>query len=263
MKRSITKRFTREAHWEVHSTNVARPRRVKAYRAVSSCQVVGGLFGHLAKGSAEMRSWLKTSGCVRPIQSRRAHNCPPPSALVRPLGPGESMARSGLRGGAGTAPGRIGAPGGSGRMTDRRARGPDRGRRGQRRPPPEVGFAAGSGARHGRGAERKTGRSSPSGPSQARVRHNRHCHRGPPRACSPQRHACFCGGLGSEGVTPYPWGYGVGKMIPGQSSPPAEAPEPKHLSPAPPETAPSSPGLSSPRNRWPVTKSLNPQTASR
>ncbi|MET9926281.1 MULTISPECIES: hypothetical protein [unclassified Streptomyces] len=54
MKRSITKRFTREAHREVPFAKVARPRRVKAYRAVSSCLVGGGLSGHSAKGSAGM-----------------------------------------------------------------------------------------------------------------------------------------------------------------------------------------------------------------
>ncbi|GGP66008.1 MULTISPECIES: hypothetical protein [Streptomyces] len=51
MKRSITKRFTCEAHREVPFANVARPRRVKAYRAVRSCLVGGGLSGHPVKGS--------------------------------------------------------------------------------------------------------------------------------------------------------------------------------------------------------------------
>ncbi|CAM5678809.1 hypothetical protein SMICM17S_03139 [Streptomyces microflavus] len=54
MKRSITKRFTREAHREVPFTNVARPRRVKAYRAVSSCLVGGRSSGHSAKGSVRI-----------------------------------------------------------------------------------------------------------------------------------------------------------------------------------------------------------------
>ncbi|GGY67020.1 hypothetical protein GCM10010342_63460 [Streptomyces anulatus] len=52
MKRSITKRFTCEAHREVPFDNVARPRRVKAYRAVRSCLVGGGVSGHPGKGSA-------------------------------------------------------------------------------------------------------------------------------------------------------------------------------------------------------------------
>ncbi|GGS50290.1 hypothetical protein GCM10010221_56750 [Streptomyces parvus] len=51
MKRSITKRSTCEAHREVPFANVARPRRVKAYRAVRSCLVGGGVSGHPAKGS--------------------------------------------------------------------------------------------------------------------------------------------------------------------------------------------------------------------
>ncbi len=50
VKRSITKRSTREAHGEVLLAKVARPHRVKAYRAVRSCLVDGGVSGHPAKG---------------------------------------------------------------------------------------------------------------------------------------------------------------------------------------------------------------------
>ncbi|MFJ2024237.1 hypothetical protein [Streptomyces sp. V2I9] len=51
MKRSITKRSIREGRREVPFAKVARPRRVKAYRAVRSCLVGGGMSGHPVKGS--------------------------------------------------------------------------------------------------------------------------------------------------------------------------------------------------------------------
>ncbi|WP_328721550.1 hypothetical protein OHT52_19985 [Streptomyces sp. NBC_00247] len=54
MKRSITKRSTRERHCEVRVAIMARPRRVKAYRAVRSCLVTSANEGHIAKVSAQM-----------------------------------------------------------------------------------------------------------------------------------------------------------------------------------------------------------------
>lgn len=139
MKRSITKRFTCEAHREVPFDNVARPRRVKAYRAVRSCLVGGGVSGHTAKGSAPGRSWLKTIGCVCCIRSRRAHNRPVEAAPVRSPIP-VNHGGFGLPGGGRGGPSRCGR--GRGRT------GPDyrpmccetrepRGRTGVRRRPPE------------------------------------------------------------------------------------------------------------------------------
>ncbi|WP_299527669.1 hypothetical protein [uncultured Streptomyces sp.] len=54
MKRSITKRSTRERHREVRAAIMARPCRVKAYRAVSSWQVALANAGRIAKVSAQM-----------------------------------------------------------------------------------------------------------------------------------------------------------------------------------------------------------------
>jgi hypothetical protein len=53
-KRSITKRFTREPRREVRIAIMARPHRVKAYRAVYSCLVARGLSGREGKGT---KSW--------------------------------------------------------------------------------------------------------------------------------------------------------------------------------------------------------------
>lgn len=258
MKRSITKRFTREAHREVLLGNVARPRRVKAYRAVRSCLVGGGVSGHPAKGRAPGRSWLNTIGCVCCIRSRRAHNRPVKAAPVRSLDPVSHGAFGQPWEGAGPSwrgwgrgptgphyrpmcretqgPGVVGGwtgggarsvahtgPGAGRRARPGRGRGEGeaesllgvrgRGRRGQRRP--GAGLADGCAGRSPAATENRT--TDGVRPSEARVRHNRHCHPGLARACSLQRRARFCGGLGGGGVTPYPWGYGVGKMIPGQS----------------------------------------------
>lgn len=220
VKRSITKRFTCEAHREVPFANVARPRRVKAYRAVRSCLVGGGLSGHPAKGSTPGRSWLKTIGCVCCIRSRRAHNRCPTTAPVRSLAAVAAWRVRVREGGYG---GRCGADGvwapqvpvggrcaGEHTKDGFRAVFGDVANRDRVRAPSPPPTAA-------RGPSRKTGRPTVFAPSEARVRRNRHCHTGRARACSLQRHARFCGGLGDGGVTPYPWGYGVGKMIPGQS----------------------------------------------
>jgi hypothetical protein len=84
-KHSITKRFTPRTRREVHLAIMARPRRVKAYRAVYSCLVARGLVGRSAKNCGPVRSWLKSSGCVRVFQScdRRTTDDPPtrPGAL--------------------------------------------------------------------------------------------------------------------------------------------------------------------------------------
>ncbi|MGY3244466.1 hypothetical protein ACVWYT_003915 [Streptomyces sp. TE4109] len=48
---SITKRFIRWTPREVRLAFMARPRRVEAYRAVSSCLVTRGLIGQIGKVS--------------------------------------------------------------------------------------------------------------------------------------------------------------------------------------------------------------------
>ncbi|MDQ0796243.1 hypothetical protein [Streptomyces sp. B1I3] len=53
-KHLITKRFTRERLREERLVIMARPRRVKAYRAVYSCLVARGLVGHNAKKRGPM-----------------------------------------------------------------------------------------------------------------------------------------------------------------------------------------------------------------
>lgn len=99
----------------------------------------------------------------------------------------------------------------------------------------------------------------PGGGVQTAVDAKRHCHTGRARACSLERRGMGQPALGRRGVSPYPWGYGAGKMIPGHSSTamPAGAIEP----PSPRRSLPQR--TSSPRHRWPVTKTPNPRTASR
>ncbi len=87
-KRSITKRSTRRPHREVRIAIMARPHRVKAYRAVYSCLVARGLGGPEAKKSGWRRSWLKTDGCARAFQSCDRRTPPDPGSLRVPQGVG-------------------------------------------------------------------------------------------------------------------------------------------------------------------------------
>ncbi len=90
-KRSITKRFTGEPHREVRIAIMARPHRVKAYRAVYSFLVARGLSPCGTKGTGCGRSWLKTDGCVRVFQSCDRRTPPALRSLYAPQGPLEAV----------------------------------------------------------------------------------------------------------------------------------------------------------------------------
>ena len=228
-KRSITKRFTGEPHREVRIAIMARPHRVKAYRAVYSFLVARGLSPCGTKGTGCGRSWLKTDGCVRVFQSCDRRTPPALRSLYAPQGPLEAVP---------TPPGRQCAI----------ARWQGVTRRAER-----VGGAfgrpAGTGARVAARGWREHVRASTSWMYDA----TGIAIPGRSPACSLHRRMrCARAGQWRSGAVPL----GVGGWEDVSRTQ-------LHRSQVHLQTAPSSRGLSSPRHRWPVTKSLNPQTASR
>lgn len=227
-KHSITKRSTRGPLREVRLTIMARPCWFKAYRAVYSCLLARGLVGRNARKQGSVRSWLKTSGCVRVFQSCDRRTTSMTDRFHAPLCP-----RGPLRPGTGAKRSRAMA------RRDGRARGA-RCSFGRLAPGPVLRPAGGGEVRA-------------AGPSELDVGHNRHCHTGPCPACSLHcRMRCARAGRWRRGAVPLRvggWEDGSRTQL--------------HRSQTHVHTALSSRGLSSPRHRWPVTKSLNPQTASR